>query len=178
MKRLMMVLLATVIAVSLVAEEPKKNDERTAHRDAAAPTAAAHDETQPVDSPLVAAAKRSNRARSKARVVITNENLIKSGENARVTTTTNQHSLKMPEKVAPPRPTPEMEAAAKREDARTRKAAEAEAATKAEEARLQRLAAAAARAEEGYYDELEMDPAEAEQKLREAASAADTPPGE
>lgn len=120
MKRALTIL-AAVIAIPLLAEEPAKT---TTTADTAAkpyqpaPTViSAPVPAQAPDSPLVAAARRSNRAGKKPKNVITNETLLRGDGAPRVITTTNQPALKVPDA---PKPTPEMKAAAKRENERKR----------------------------------------------------------
>jgi hypothetical protein len=156
MKRWMMI---AIVALPLVAEEPKKAEATPAQTTTATTTTAAP------DSPLVAAAKRANRGRKKsATPVITNASLKNS--KGHITTTTNQGTLNMP---APSGPSMEEQANVKR--AEEKRIAEANAAkAKAEEAERQRkLAAAAAQAEEGLYENPQDDPAAAEAAADNAA---------
>lgn len=148
-----------LLALPLVADEPKKSETKAAA-------------TQPAaeDSPLVAASKRMNRLGRKPKSkVITNETLKQAGDGAHVTTSEQQPAIRMPAPSRAPEPTPEMMAAKKRAEEQ-KLAAEAEAAKqKAEEQRLRRMAAASEMAEEEYPDDV--DPAEAEKALRDAAEA-------
>lgn len=82
--------LALAAALPLFAGEPDGVEASAARNDQAASVA------QPVDSPLVQAAKRSKGA-PKPKLVITNETLKKMGANARVTTTTSQFPVTVPD---------------------------------------------------------------------------------
>lgn len=145
MKRLLTLATVALVAVPLFAAEEKKQD------------------AAPADSPMVAAAKRTNRAASK-RVVITNEALKDS--KGHITTTTIVTGINVP----PPKPSPEVQHndRLKKEAENAAKQAEAdkkkEAAKKEREARL---AAAAESLEGGYSD---ADPATAEGTLSEATA--------
>jgi len=133
-------LIGALIALPLLAEEAKKSE--------------APKPVKTEDSPLVAAAKRSNRLGRKptSKVVITNETLKSGGENAHVTSPAEQHSLNMP--AEPVRPTPEMVAAEKL--AAKRKADEETAAKKrAEEAKKLRKEQMAVRSLEEETDNRE-----------------------
>jgi type IV secretory pathway VirB10-like protein len=126
----------------------------------------ADDTAKPVDSPLVAAAKKSTRLKKKPTNVITNET-VKKKNNAHVTTSATQPPLPT---VPPGYVSAEDEMrranAQRAEDAKA-KAAEDAKAKETDQARQQRLAIAAAAAESGYAD----DPDLAERKAAEAAKA-------
>jgi hypothetical protein len=153
MKRTLATVLTLALALPLLAEEAKKSEETP--------------KTAPADSPLVAAAKRSNRLGKKpSSKVITNQTLKTSGANAHVTTTSSQTSLEPMLKRPAAKPTPEMIAA---EQAAQRRKAEAEAAAKKQEAQQKQahqVRAAAENVEEEYPDDV--DPAQAEKQMRDA----------
>lgn len=119
----MLPLILALIALPLFAEEAKKSETPK--------------QVKPEDSPLVAAAKRSNRLGKKpvSKVVITDATLKTAGENAHVTSTEHQAAIDVPK--GPVRPTPEMVAA---EQAAAKRKADEEAAAKkkAEDAKKQR----------------------------------------
>ncbi len=151
MKRSSIVALA-LAALPLFAEEPAKKTEP------AAKPAAASQPAPPADSPLVAAARRTNRLGKKPAKVITNSTLTKAGSaTAHVTTTETQAPLILPPPLAEPRPTPEMVAKAKADDQRKKDAASAEQKRKDTAAWEEKMKKAAERAEEGMYDS-EEDP--------------------
>lgn len=138
MKRLTMLALALAALPLLAQEEAKK------------PASQAQE-----DSPLVAAARRSNRLGKKPAKVITNATLSKaSGSTARVTTTETQPPILMPT-TDKPRPTAEMLHLQRQKEARARAAAAEKLQKEAAERAERRAAAAAYRAEEGMYDDLE-----------------------
>jgi hypothetical protein len=148
-------IVVAAVALPVMAEEKSKQTASTeAKTTATAETTKAQAADAPqADSPLVAASKRANRLGKKPTNVITNETLKQSGAGAHVTTTSQQPRFQAPEYVPPPRPTPEMEAAARRaveDKARAKKAAEQQKAAEAEQARR---AGAAAAADDGYYTE-------------------------
>lgn len=156
MKRALILSLAGALALPMFAEEPKSTEAEPAEtpKQTAAPATTA-------DSPLVRAAKRSNRKNGKkATIVITNETLRNS--KGHVTTTAAQAPLNVPE----PKPGPEQELAeklAKRAaDAKRLADARAEAAKKAAAHRDAIRRNAAEEAEEGMYESLDGDPAAAE----------------
>lgn len=157
--------LATILALGLctIAGADEKT---TSSADSKPATAAAAGQA---DSPLVAAAKRSNRkGRKPAAPVITNEMLNKSGEGAHITTTQSQKPFVAPKPLAPPRPTPEMIHAEQVREEQKRLAAETDTRRKAEAARKKAAAAAAASSEEGLYDDTDADPAQSERAESEA----------
>lgn len=148
-----------VLALPVLAEE-KKAEQPATTTTAATTTAdaAGAAKTQPAaaqpaqpDSPLVAAAKRTNRlGKKKPTNVITNETLKSAGANAHVTTTQTQAIFQMPQPLEPPRDTPEM-AAAKAQQAQRKQAAEqAETDRKAKDEQAKKQEAEAAAREEGY----------------------------
>jgi len=121
-----------LLALPLFAEEAKKSETPKTETTQAA---AAPAQPAPVDSPLVAAAKRANRLGKKpsSKIVITNETLKSAGGNAHVTTSEVQPAIKLP---PPAAPTSEMLANA--DAAARRKAAQETAAkTKADQEKRQ-----------------------------------------
>jgi len=149
MQRLTIVALA-LAALPLFADDAKKAEAKPAAQPAAAQATAQE------ESPLVAAARRANRGAKKAKHVITNETLVKANSGtARVTTTEKQRPIDLSPLPAQVQPTPEMAAAQKAKEERA-KVVIAEDERKAKTAAYeQRRAAAAERAEEGMYEELE-----------------------
>ena len=141
MKRLLIIATSALLAIPAFGE---KTEEKAAETKAAAVQPA-----QPAtDSPLVAAAKKSNRGAKKS-IVITNDDLKNS--KGHITTTTQSRSLN----VAEPLPTPEMVHAEKQAKIRAleaEKAAKDQAAKKAEETKMARAAAAAEDADDPYGD--------------------------
>ena len=118
---------------------------------------------------MVAAAKRANRKGRKPANVITNETLARSGAGAHITTTTTQRPFVAPKAYEAPAPTPEMVAQQAREAEKRRAAAKTAKQKRTAEAQENAAAAAAAAAEEGLYDDVDVDPAQAE-KTQEDAS--------
>lgn len=159
-------MLAAVVALPLLAEEPAKT---TAATQTSTTTTAAAPAAQQ-DSPLVAAAKRANRLGKKPTNVITNQNLVKASNATRVTTTANQGSINMP---APPQPTPEMIHQQKMAEQRRQAEAEAKRNQERERRDRQKRERLYNRAEEGMFDEGDSDAAAAEQ---EAAQSPKKPP--
>lgn len=160
-------ILAAVAALPLLAGEPAKAKTAPASTEtqASATTTAAEPQR---DSPLVAAARRTNRLGRKPANVITNQTLTRIDKAARITTTTDQRTLNMPAPAPPPPPTPEMVAAKDAEEKRKSRQAVAQKQRAEEEARQRKLAEAAARADEGHLAEGDADPARAEQELETA----------
>lgn len=162
--------LAAAIAVTAFAGEPAKT---TTAKPAAQPqttaTAAPAPVPQPVESPLVAAARRANRLGKKPTNVITNANLVKSNSGTRVTTTESQPPINLAN-TRPPAPTAEMEVIRLRNE--QRKAAQGkvvkDAAEKAKQD--QRLAAAAERIEDDMLDEIDPDGSATERELQKEQS--------
>ena len=146
MKRLTMLAVA-LVALPLLAEEAAK-------KPVPAPAPAAQEE-----SPLVAAARRSNRLGKKpGSKVITNATLAKANAGtARITTTENTGTLNLPAPLPPARPTPEMEAAAKAEYDRKAAAVAKQKRKDLELMRLKKLEAASVRAEDGMLEENDPD---------------------
>ena len=132
MKRVLTIAAAVLLTLPVLAEETKKEKK-------------AEPQAKPaVDSPLVAAAKRTNRG-AKKRIVITNDDVRTA--RGHITTTNTNRPVHVPE----PLPTPEMvaaENAAKAKVVAAEKAAKADEKKKAEEAKLRR---AAEMAEAGEY---------------------------
>ncbi len=164
-----------LLALPLVADDAKKSEKPAAKSETAAPapqptTLSEQPAAQQQDSPLVAAAKRTGRLGKKPTNVITNETVKSSGGNAHITTTKEQRALNMPPLPKAPRPTPEMVHAEKQQRLRLAEEQTAEKQRKAEEARQLRLARAAEAAEEEHPEDV--DPAQAEKELRDAAAAA------
>lgn len=169
MKRSSIVALA-LAALPLLAEEPAKQPEP------AAKPAQASQPAQPAaqpDSPLVAAARRTNRlGKKKPANVITNATLTKAGSaTAHVTTTETQAPLILPPPLADPRPTPEMAAKARAEEQRKKDAA-AQQKKQSDTAKWeQKMKQAAERAEEGMYDaEDDPDSGDGDRDLQKAQS--------
>ena len=169
MKRALMVL---AIALPLVADETAKpkaaSTAQPQQAAAAAPDTTIGSTPAPVDSPLVAAARRANRRGKKPANVITNATLAKPGSSGHVTTTQNQGTLNLPAPAPPLPPTPEMIAAKEAED--RRKKAEAEAAKKRDEEakREAKRAAATERVEDDVFDESQADGSQGERELEPA----------
>jgi hypothetical protein len=146
--------IAAVIALPLFAEEQAKT--AAAAQPAKPQPAAATVVTAPapvrVESPLVAAARRTNRLGKKPANVITNETLVKAGTGSgRVTTTAAQEPIKLPEPSTPRGGAAEIEARRRLEE--HRKAAAVKAQKEKEEAERKRKAmeAAIGAAEEGLF---------------------------
>lgn len=159
MKRALTLLVAA-FALPLLAEEPART---TAEKKQQPVNLSAAPAGQ--DSPLVAAARRSNRLGKKPANVITNKDLKKASD-ARITTTENQGTLNLPE---PMGPTPEMVQAARLQAEREKRAAEEKRKREAEERRKAKMANAAERAEEGVYADGEGDDeAQGERDLQKA----------
>ncbi len=169
MKRALTIL--ALAAVPVFADEPAKKTET----DVARPHTISAAPASPADSPLVAAARRTNRAKKSAHK-ITNANVGKSGKNAHITTTAVQEPIFMPAPLPPSAPTADMKHAAAREKAR--KAAEAAADAKKkqdEEARLKQ-AAQAERLEEGMYGDTDADVDYGDGQQQEPPQAEKKPP--
>lgn len=123
--------------------------------------------SEQVDSPLVAAAKKSRRGTAK--MVITDET-VKTAE-GRITTTSSRRVPVVP----PPAPSLEVETYIKRDKEaaqRVEKAAEEKKKEEERQKRLDRLARAAAQAEAAQEGLSEIDSEAAEKELRDAAAAA------
>lgn len=153
-----------LLALPLAADEAKSETPP-----APQPTTLSQQPAAAQDSPLVAAAKRTGRLGKKPTNVITNETVKNSGSKAHITTTTDQRTLNMPPPAKPARPTPEMVHNEKLERRRKADEAAAEKRQKAEEARQLRLARAAEMSEEEHPDDV--DPAQLEKELSDAAAA-------
>ncbi len=177
--------LATISAAILMALPLSAAEQKPAAAPAATAQAAASDRaagSAPVQlsvdakatevSPLVAAARSTNRASKKPRIVITNETL--AGKNAHVTTAASQP----PVPILPPRTSSDwdtleaIQAAAKVQAVKDREAAAKKAA--AEAAHKRREAALAARSEDDSLNP-ETDPAEIEHQI-ETQSTPQTQP--
>jgi hypothetical protein len=167
MKRTLTIL-AVAITLPIAAEETAKpKAAETAKPQAAAASTDGTIGSTPAaqDSPLVAAARRTNRRGKKPSNVITNQTLARSGDAKHVTTTTNQGTLHLPAPAPPLSPTPEMVAAQKAAEQRKKAEAEAEK-KKAEEAKRQEQAARAAnRTEDDVFDENDADGSQGEREL-------------
>lgn len=169
MKRVLILSLAGALALPLFAEEPKSTETKPAE----APKQATAAPAANADSPLVQAAKRSNRKNGgkKTTIVITNESLRAS--KGHITTTSAQAPINVPE----PTPGPEQQLAEKQ----AKRAAEAKRLEETRAANAKKAAAhreavrrnAAEGAEEGLYEGLDTDPAEAEHA---AGSTSGKPP--
>ena len=194
MKRLCLLAAVLIITIPLVAAEEKKSEGATEKQLAAKPASAKKGSTPKpaiappspaenskvktpaaplaapagMDSPLVAAAKRTNAARKTSAIVISNETVAKSGANAHITTTTIQTPIPaIPADVAPPA-APPAKSAVFVPSAKTTN----EQADKEKQEKLKRAMAEAE--EEGPYGD---DPAQAEAIAAEAAkSSQQTPP--
>ena len=123
---------------------------------------------KPVESPLAAAAKTGKRNDGKKRVVITNESL----KNAKGHVSVSNTAIELP--LMKPIPPPKTEKELIAQKAEEKKAAEAKIAAdkkkaEADQKRLERMARAAesAEGEEAGYGEV--DPAEAEKAMEDAA---------
>ena len=171
MKRSLIALFALLVAVSLTAateqtqqQQPQPQQQQAQQaQPATGETVSAQTTTAPAatDSPLVAAAKKSNRA-GKKRIVITNESLKNS--TGHITTTSNQADINVPT----PEKGIEQTMYETRQKEKERAAERAKADQKAAEAKQQRMARTAAASEDSAgYDE---DPAIVEGALTEAAS--------
>jgi hypothetical protein len=167
MKRVLILSLAGALALPLFAEEPKSTETKPADAPKQTTVAPAN-----ADSPLVQAAKRSNRKNGKkAAIVITNESLRAS--KGHITTTSAQAPINVPE----PTPGPEQQLAEKQ----AKRAADAKRLEETRAANAKKAAAhretvrrnAAQSAEEGLYEGLDTDPAEAEHA---AGSTSGKPP--
>jgi hypothetical protein len=150
MKRALTILV--LAAVPVFADEPAKKTETQTARPQTISSAPA----SPADSPLVAAARRSNRGK-KSTHKITNANIGKYGKGAHITTTTNQEPIVMPAPLPPSQPTADMKHAAQRDKERKVAQALAEKKKKEDAARLAKLAATAERLEEGMYGDTDAD---------------------
>ncbi|HYI13729.1 MAG TPA: hypothetical protein VEK57_32120 [Thermoanaerobaculia bacterium] len=164
MKRALTLSLAAILTFPLLAEEPKKADEKAAQpaTDTAAPAPAA-----PGDSAMVQAAKRANRLGRKgtSKIVITNASL--KGSKGHVTTTTTQYPVNVPEPVAGPEEKLAKEKASRAADEKRLRSTGTEKEQKAATDREKRLAAAAEAAEDAGYDMEDVDPSQAEQTASE-----------
>lgn len=163
MKRALTLSMALALALPLAAGDEKKTAPEAAPATATQPQPAAPQQ----DSPMVRAAKRSNRLGKKSTSrVITNETLKDS--KGHITTTKVQPELNTsPVELTPAQLEEKMAASRKAEEARARVIG-AEAEKKAAEEKKRRTAEAAASAEEGIYDNLEDDPSAAGQPTEEA----------
>jgi hypothetical protein len=165
---LLLPMLLTAISLHALPEGKTDAKQQTATAPATETAAAPAAPAAQQDSPLVQAARRAKRlGKASSTPVITNES-VKKSKGAHITTTTVQRTGK----VTPIALSPTQRA----ELARNENEAKAEAlrieqeALAAEEARKtnERKARAAQRAEEGYYEDLDDDPARAEQLAQEA----------
>jgi colicin import membrane protein len=158
MKRFLPLLLGAFLALPLLADDPPAEPPADPPTDetAAAP-APTQPEVQP-DSPLVAAAKRNGRGRMPAKVIT---NATVKASKGHLTTTKSQQPIALASTTAPADPKPKAKAAKPT-------AAKAAAEKAAAEKREARQATTAATAEEGMYEDVEDDPAEAEHAAEEA----------
>lgn len=155
MKRALTIL--AMAAIPVFADEPAKTTTAAATAPATQPIVTSGTPVSEGDSPLVAAAKRSNRGK-KTTHKITNANLGRYGANgARITTTSKQEPIYIPPSPPPSDPTPEMKAAAETAEARKKAAFEAEKKKKEDAEKRLKDAAAAERNEEGMYGETDAD---------------------
>ena len=145
------------LALPMLADEPKKSEEPK-------PQPAQTTTTAQPDSPLVAAAKRANRLgkKSTSKVVITNDTLKTSGQNAHVTTTDTLRALPRGQ-AEPSQEVLELQQREKNRKAAAEAAAKKE---KEEKERATKVRYAAQNAEEEYPDDV--DPAQAEKQLQDA----------
>ena len=151
MKRALTIL--ALAAVPVFAGEPAKKTESETARPKTISAAPASQ----TDSPLVAAARRTNRGKKSTRK-ITNANLGKYGSSsANITTTAKQEPIVMPDPLPASEPTAEMKHTAEREAARVAAQEIAEKKRKEEAEAKRKAAAAAERAEEGMYGETDAD---------------------
>lgn len=155
MKRALTLTLTALLALPLLADEPKKTDETQA---------------KTTDSPLVAAAKKSRASRAKKQgVVITNDS-VKNSRGGHVTTT----KVEAAPVVAEPQPGPEAKLIAeqkKNEAARKTREEKIAAEKKAkEDKRMQARERYAEQGEEGLYETLDGDPAAAEGAAEQATA--------
>lgn len=121
------------------------------------------------DSPLVAAAKRTNRLGKKPALVITNENLVHLSDGRGFTTSTAQQTVTATKGEV--HPTPEMQAAAALEKARTAAAAGAYDKQKAQDARNAKAAEHQAVYDGDNY--LDADPAQHEHAMEQMTKPAE-----
>lgn len=155
MKRALTVL--ALSALPVFADETAKKTNAAPAAEAARPAVISSSPASEADSPLVAAAKRTNRGKKSVHK-ITNANLGRYGSgSARITTTASQEPIKMPASLAEPVATPEMRVIAEREAARKTAQVEAEKKQKAEADKRVKAAQAAERNEEGMYGETDAD---------------------
>lgn len=166
MTRFLTIPLTLFMALPLFADEPK-----TQPSSEKAPTTKTAPAASTTDSPMVQAMKRANRQGKKPARVITNETLRTS--KGHVTTTTAQQPVDVPEPQLSPNELAEQNMVRAREQEAKLKELGAAKEKEAAEKRERRLAASAERAEEGLYEELDDDPAQAE---REAEEAREKPP--
>jgi hypothetical protein len=161
--------IAAVLALPLLAEEPAKTATAAQPAQPGQPTQISAPAPAPVESALVAAARRTNRLGKKPANVITADKLVKAGTGSgRVTTTDAQAPIKLPAELnAPPRPTPEMEAARQRDAQRKLEEAKAQRLKEEEAIRRQRRDAANAAADESLYHADEGKRGSAEQQDEE-----------
>jgi len=155
MKRILVTTAMLALALPMLADEPKKSEEPK-------PAPAQTTTAQP-DSPLVAAAKRSNRLGKKSTSkVITNATLKTSGQNAHVTTTETLRALPKAD-VEPSKEVTELQQREKDRKAAADAAAKKE---KEEQKRAVKASYAAENAEEAYPDDV--DPAHSEKQQQDA----------
>ncbi|HEY0139245.1 MAG TPA: hypothetical protein VGF48_00035 [Thermoanaerobaculia bacterium] len=154
MKSLVTLGIVALLAVPVVAEEPRKTQ----------------DSQKTEDSALVAAAKKSRERRKKpSATVITNDTLARSSSGkAHVTTTAHQREIKMPEVLPPAEPSAEERAAKVIQLKNSQEAEDTAKAKKALEAKAQRVRAAEEVAHDDYLGDDDGDPADAERRVREA----------
>lgn len=155
MKRALTLTLTAMLALPLLADEPKKTDET---------------QTKTTDSPLVAAAKKSRVSRAKKQgIVITNDSL-KHSKGGHVTTT----KVEAAPVVAEPQPGPEAKLIAeqKKNEAARKAREEKNAAEKKaqEDKRMKARERYAEQGEEGLYETLDGDPAAAEGAAEQATA--------
>jgi hypothetical protein len=144
MKRALKIMLAVSLALPLAADEAKKADEKKAE-----PSVAQQQPAAQTDSPLVAAARRTNRLGKKsASPVITNESL--KASKGHVTTSTILRPINVPEPELGPEGKLIQQKAQRAAEERKAREEAAAAAKKAAEQKAREAEAAAAAAEDGY----------------------------
>jgi hypothetical protein len=147
MNRAALIALSALLALPTLADEPAKSEDASAP---AATSTAAPAPATATDSPLVAAAKRSNRLGKKPSKVITNESLGSPVGTSHMTTAATQPPITLPP--SPSNREAEAAIAKRQEMEKRRKERERIAREKATAERQRQEALARAAAEEGVYD--------------------------
>lgn len=159
MKRALTMLLALTLSLPLLAAEQKEASKPKSDEVKAA-------EPQ-LDSPMVQAMKRANRQGRPTAKVITNETI--KASKGHVTTTTVQRSVNVPEPELTPTELAAKNAAERRQQEQKSRIIGASEAQKAAAEKERRIAERASRSEEGLYEGLDDDPAQAEHEADEAS---------